>query len=143
MNSSLPALSLRQPWAWAILHAGKTIENRTWATRYRGRIRIHAAKTWDNGGTAFIHHLTGQILEEDAFHRAGWLGAYLGEVSLIGCHWLDQWQPERPGDAAWAFGPVCWELHAPEAYPEPIPGRGYPGLYLPERFERRRKAPEP
>lgn len=24
------ALSVRQPWAWAIIHAGKDIENRTW-----------------------------------------------------------------------------------------------------------------
>ena len=41
-----PALSLRQPWAWAILHAGKTIENRTaWkGCAYRGPVWIHAAK---------------------------------------------------------------------------------------------------
>lgn len=26
------ALSIRQPWAWAILHAGKDIENRDWHT---------------------------------------------------------------------------------------------------------------
>lgn len=24
------ALSVRQPWAWAIIHAGKDIENRSW-----------------------------------------------------------------------------------------------------------------
>lgn len=38
------ALSIRQPWAWLIMHAGKDIENRTWATNVRGRILIHAAK---------------------------------------------------------------------------------------------------
>lgn len=43
------ALSVRQPWAWAIIHAGKDIENRTWKAvnhglRRRGRIAIHAAK---------------------------------------------------------------------------------------------------
>jgi hypothetical protein len=38
------ALSIRQPWAWLILHAGKDIENRTWPTRYRGRILVHAGK---------------------------------------------------------------------------------------------------
>lgn len=42
------ALSVRQPWAWAIIHAGKDVENRTWQavnhglTR-RGRICIHAS----------------------------------------------------------------------------------------------------
>lgn len=42
------ALSVRQPWAWAIFH-GKDIENRTWQAvnrglKQRGRIAIHAAK---------------------------------------------------------------------------------------------------
>lgn len=38
------ALSGRQPWWWAILHAGKRIENRRWNTSYRGPILLHAAK---------------------------------------------------------------------------------------------------
>lgn len=38
------ALSIRQPWAWSILRAGKDIENRDWPTRLRGPICIHAAK---------------------------------------------------------------------------------------------------
>lgn len=40
----MKALSLRQPWAWAVLHAGKRVENRRWSTRFRGEILIHAAK---------------------------------------------------------------------------------------------------
>ena len=42
------ALSVRQPWAWAILHAGKDIENRTAAAVRHGMkpgvIALHAAK---------------------------------------------------------------------------------------------------
>jgi hypothetical protein len=41
----MKALSIHQPWAWAILHAGKTVENRTWSTKYRGPLLIHASKT--------------------------------------------------------------------------------------------------
>ena len=42
------ALSIRQPWAWAILHAGKRIENRSWQAvsrglSHRGPFCIHAA----------------------------------------------------------------------------------------------------
>ncbi len=41
----MKALSIRQPWAWAILHAGKRIENRDWkGCSYRGPLLIHAAK---------------------------------------------------------------------------------------------------
>lgn len=50
-NMPLPrlALSVRQPWAWAIIYAGKDIENRSWQAvnhglHQRGRIAIHAAK---------------------------------------------------------------------------------------------------
>lgn len=38
------ALSIRQPWAWAIIHAGKDLENRNWRTQFRGPVCIHAAK---------------------------------------------------------------------------------------------------
>lgn len=38
------ALSYRQPWAWAMLHAGKNIENRHWRRKLEGRVLIHAAK---------------------------------------------------------------------------------------------------
>lgn len=43
------ALSVRQPWAWAIIFAGKDIENRTWQAvnhglKRRGRVAIHASK---------------------------------------------------------------------------------------------------
>lgn len=40
----MKALSIHQPWAWLILHAGKDIENRSWKTDFRGWFLIHAAK---------------------------------------------------------------------------------------------------
>lgn len=39
----MQALSVRQPWAWLIVNGFKDIENRSWATRVRGRVLIHAA----------------------------------------------------------------------------------------------------
>lgn len=41
----MKALSIRQPWAWLIIHGGKDVENRSWHTHYRGRFLVHAAKT--------------------------------------------------------------------------------------------------
>lgn len=38
----IKALSVIQPWAWLIIFGGKTIENRTWRTHYRGPLLIHA-----------------------------------------------------------------------------------------------------
>ena len=37
-------LSIRHPWAWAIVHAGKRIENRSQYFDYRGPVFIHASK---------------------------------------------------------------------------------------------------
>ena len=43
----MKALSARQPWAWAIIHAGKDIENRTWNTHLRGTFAVHASGNLD------------------------------------------------------------------------------------------------
>lgn len=42
-------LTVRQPWAWAMTE-GKTIENRSFRTSYRGRIAIHAGRAWADSG---------------------------------------------------------------------------------------------
>ncbi|WP_206002040.1 ASCH domain-containing protein [Paraburkholderia aromaticivorans] len=48
----MKALSIRQPWAWLIVKGHKDIENRTWSTRFRGRVLIHAgARLWCLGTT--------------------------------------------------------------------------------------------
>lgn len=44
------ALSVRQPWAWAIIYAHKDIENRSWQAvnrglHQRGRVAIQASRT--------------------------------------------------------------------------------------------------
>ena len=36
-------LSVRQPWAWAIAHGRKPVENRDWAPSYRGQLAIYAS----------------------------------------------------------------------------------------------------
>jgi hypothetical protein len=41
------ALSLRQPWAALVVGGVKTIEVRGWATGWRGRLLIHAARRID------------------------------------------------------------------------------------------------
>jgi len=41
------AISLRQPWAWCLLH-GKDVENRDWwMPQFKGWLLIHAGKTFD------------------------------------------------------------------------------------------------
>ena len=41
----MKALSVKQPWANMIASGAKTIETRTWATPYRGRLLIISSKS--------------------------------------------------------------------------------------------------
>ncbi len=49
----MKALSLTQPMAWAIFN-GKDVENRTWPTKCRGRVMIHASQGLDKAHYEFI-----------------------------------------------------------------------------------------
>ena len=40
----MKAITVKPTWAWAIIYAGKNIENRSWQTRIRGPVAIHASK---------------------------------------------------------------------------------------------------
>jgi hypothetical protein len=46
MSEYYPAISIRQPWAWAVIHGGKNIENRSMtSTSLRGPVLVHASKS--------------------------------------------------------------------------------------------------
>lgn len=49
------ALSIKQPWAWLIVHGIKDIENRHWRTKFHGRFFVHASKSFDVSGYNWIH----------------------------------------------------------------------------------------
>lgn len=99
------ALSIRQPWAWAIIHAGKNIENRSWRSgspdlQFRGEFAIHAAKgmTQDEYRDAVdtIFALTGlQVPPPARLHRGGIVGT--GLVSDITMDHPSAWFSGRHG----------------------------------------------
>jgi len=41
--SNVKVIVVRQPWAWLIVNGYKDIENRSWHTRYRGKLLIQAS----------------------------------------------------------------------------------------------------
>lgn len=105
------ALSVRQPWAWAIIHAGKDIENRSWQAvnhglAVRGRVAIHASATL---GKAEYHN---------AADFMGGLGiacpppAELDRGGIIGS--VEVVDVVRESDSPWFFGPRGLVLASPE-----------------------------
>ena len=104
------ALSLRQPWASLIADGHKTIETRTWRTRYRGPLAIHAsARPYEDlptGGIVAVAWLYGcrpmEAADEEAacialFDGAyAWLLANVEPVPLIPCKGnLGLWTPSE------------------------------------------------
>ena len=65
----MKALSIRAPWWFAILHFGKDIENRTWATNFRGTVYLHAGKWFEREEVAWdledIHEMRLQATGND------------------------------------------------------------------------------
>jgi hypothetical protein len=82
----MKALSIRQPWAWLIVHAGKDIENREWRHGYRGEFLIHAAKgmTRDDYDDAldFADEVTGSRVRVPAFEELE-RGGIVGVARLV------------------------------------------------------------
>lgn len=50
--ADLRAITVKPPWSWAIAHGGKTIENRSRGTSYRGPLAIHAGAAWSERGAS-------------------------------------------------------------------------------------------
>ena len=101
----MKALSIRQPWAWAILHAGKDIENRTQNRHYRGELVIHAPAKLDT----FDRWPQGVPKpDESVLH----LRAILGVAELVDV-------VER-SHSRWFDGPFGFVLANPRPLPKPI-----------------------
>lgn len=72
----MKVLTVHQPWASLIVAGIKDVENRSWPTRYRGKLGIHAASRYEQ---AAINQYA-DLLEGDLP-----LGALIGSVTLVDC----------------------------------------------------------
>lgn len=129
----MKALTVRQPWAWAILHGGKNIENRTVRTSYRGPLLIHVSTFWK--GWELGQDLT--VVAKRVVDGVRWprpdelrasLGMVIGMVDLVDC---------QPATKATLWGwcgsggaSGCWHWHLANPRPiEPFAAKGRLGLW--------------
>jgi hypothetical protein len=118
------ALTLHQPWAWLVFH-GKSVENRTWPTHYRGPLAIHAAKAMTSREyqeavdfvCGFNPSLAYRIPTPDVLIR----GAFIGMVALVGC--------VTEHSSPFFNGPYGWVLAEPQEFANPILAKGALGLW--------------
>ncbi len=108
------AVSIKQPWAWLIIRPDivgvearaaarvegliKDIENRSWPTRHRGGIYVHAGKQPDNEAIAQIEAKFGIKIPENLP-----LGGIVGRMWIDDCvtHSKSPW---FEGEFGWVIG---------------------------------------
>ena len=131
-------LSIKQPYASWIVHSSKFCENRTWSTKHRGELYIHAS-SWDSEAGPGNH---------EQYDYPVHVGRIIGRVNLLGC-----WPVDTVIDAQFAYpdedqdltdalrrlsaeprnffggwdtveGPVCWLMSDRQPLVEPIEVKG-------------------
>ncbi|MFC8207881.1 ASCH domain-containing protein [[Kitasatospora] papulosa] len=112
------ALTIRQPWAGAIVHQQKRVENRTWklpAKHVGARILIHAGAQLDMNAKIYGPNF-------------GDYGAMIGVATITGYHWSTDGQCCAP----WGFeNAYHWTLDNVTALPQPVPAKGALGFWTP------------
>ncbi|QOC27295.1 hypothetical protein IC744_06870 [Microbacterium hominis] len=134
-------LTVRQPWAYAIIHGGKDVENRTTniAGAYRGAVAIHAGAREDTSARQHpeIIRLAADRWWADPASlltgRRDQFGHIIGVVDIVDVHsTIDCWGFDGQGErwcSVWAqHGMHHLVLANPRPLSEPIPYRGALGL---------------
>lgn len=126
----MKAISLLQPWASLVVMGVKTIETRSWGTKYRGPILIHASK--GKAGNIFA--------EEPAFKKyikdfkTLPFGAIIGQaiitdvIRIENLHLPDKLinklTMEEKAFGDYTEGRYAWLLEEHKKFDTPIPARG-------------------
>ena len=145
MSKQLKAITIWQPYASLIVCGLKVFETRSWPTKYRGALIIHAAKRWDRNRnedcvrvrdilrgctlpamTREQQRMGCDISYEDT------LGCALGVVNLKDCRQMNDGGTDLE-NAVGYFGPdrYGWECDFPHVFDNPIPETGKQGLWTP------------
>lgn len=156
----MKTISIKQPWASLIVEGIKDIENRTWPTKFRGRVLIHASgkpvgrMKYNSCFSHVVNKSQFEHLKSISFSK--WFmegysfGEIIGSVEIVDCvinHesiWADKGLAfvGYHKDGRVKRKPTYnWVLANPIKFPEPIPAKGklsfwdYPNI-LAEREEK-------
>lgn len=119
-TETLPAISIRQPWAHCIVHLSKSVENRSWPTKYRGPVLIHAGKALTKRDVASVRefvkeHVGLEWLRLPQTPADYQTGGIVGIADLVDC--------VEHSDSPWFFGPYGFVLRNAR----PLPFQAMPG----------------
>ena len=76
----MKTLTIKQPWASLIIEEHKKYEFRTWKTKYRGKILIHAGQSYESKYSHLTEHYNLELSK----------GEIIGEATIIDCILVDK-----------------------------------------------------
>lgn len=145
------ALTLHQPWASLIACGAKRIETRSWSTRHRGLLAIHAGKN-QKPSRSFEAQQLGRALSQQQWNEMPF-GAVVAVAVVAEVHYIDRTvhssDPELVALSGEGFpvdhwpvpaeqvpygdyrpGRWAWMLTDVSPLDPPIPAIGHQGLWL-------------
>ena len=122
----MKALTIKQPWAQLIIEGYKKYEFRSWKTKYRGKILIHAGMSLEKD----------MALRFKDYNLSYTMGAIIGEATLEDCILVD----EKFNEELKRINPIvygrsnhvetyAWKLSNIKKYEKPIEIKGQLGLW--------------
>jgi len=129
MKTTTPkALTIDPIYAWAMLHCGKRLENRSWRTSFRGPLLLHAGqnRSREASGRAFLQELG--YTPPPSLDRLR--GKFFAVCELADC--LPIGDSLAIGDDPWAVGRWCWKLERLVRLPVPLVATGRQSLWTPQ-----------
>lgn len=132
----LRAVSVRQPWAWALLYGGKDVENRSRTTSYRGWLLVHASAGRPHPSEAgAVAELLGRPDLIPLLMQTR-LGAIVGAIHIAESHYADECimdLPELAWCSRWAMPDRAhWSIDDRRALDDPVDCTGKLGLWIPD-----------
>ncbi|WP_159522933.1 ASCH domain-containing protein [Sunxiuqinia indica] len=124
----IPALSIKQPWAWLIANGYKDLENRNTLKNFRGDVLIHAGKNWDKNWWNWSSKYTKDHLVAIPMpvHEKMQSGGIIGIATFT--------NSITKSDSPWFSGPNAFVIE--NAKPLPFtPCKGKLGFFTPEIIE--------
>lgn len=134
----MKAITLHQPYATLVMlgYDIKWHETRSWSTKHRGQLAIHAAA----GQPAYAREAAKHPLIAEALAAHGLTygtlpyGALLGTVALREVHemtpeYIAAQTPTELATGDWQPGRYAWQLEDRQAYGAPVPCRGYQKIW--------------
>ncbi len=117
-GNKFPAITVYQPWADLIVRGIKDIENRSWPTRFRGKILIHAGKKIDGNNVKKYRRTLGLDSVDDYDPQTM---AIVGMAEVVDCVATHR--------SRFFLGPYGFVLKNAVRFRRPIHYRGRQGIF--------------